>query len=243
MEMEPGRMPWNMFQTYAKQSGIYKHSSNKEVSALWKAAQVAAGITPSKTAKVKATKRDEVKNNEALAGEAAAISWGGLNDEDKADIEEFVNNEPDTEFSVSFRAKAKSLREKELESKGAEETKGDEDDAGGEEAREEKSDLKREAPLDDEERKQALKELLGKHVPKETLVDDMGLPLGKEALLTLAQLTPIWGTLTDRQKGLFLEEQGTFASGRQYVTSARKLRKPKNIRRKLQTSSGQVIFI
>ena len=97
--------------------------------------------------------------------------------------------------------------------------------------------------MNDDERKQAMKDLIGTYAPKESLVDDMGLPLGKEALLMLAQLTPIWGTLTPQQKGLFLEEQGVFASGRKYVTSAKTMRKPKNIRRKLQTSSGQVIFI
>lgn len=128
-----------------------------------------------------------------------------------------------------------------------EETKDDTGDSDtGEETKEaEISDpsLKRTAPMDDDERKAALRFLLGNYADRDSLVDNMGLPLGKEQLLTLAQLTPIWGALDDQQKQMFLSESGTFASGREYAATARRLRKPKNIRRTLQTSSGQVIFI
>jgi len=128
-----------------------------------------------------------------------------------------------------------------------EETKDDTGDSDtGEETKEaEISDpsLKRTAPMDDDERKTALRFLLGNYADRDSLVDNMGLPLGKEQLLTLAQLTPIWGALDDQQKQMFISESGTFASGREYAATARRLRKPKNIRRTLQTSSGQVIFI
>lgn len=128
-----------------------------------------------------------------------------------------------------------------------EETKDDTGDSDtGEETKEaEISDpsLKRTAPMDDDERKAALRFLLGNYADRDSLVDNMGLPLGKEQLLTLAQLTPIWGALDDQQKQMFISESGTFASGREYAATARRLRKPKNIRRTLQTSSGQVIFI
>lgn len=128
-----------------------------------------------------------------------------------------------------------------------EETKDDTGDSDtGEETKEaEISDpsLKRTAPMDDDERKAALRFLLGNYADRDSLVDNMGLPLGKEQLLTLAQLTPVWGALDDQQKQMFLSESGTFASGREYAATARRLRKPKNIRRTLQTSSGQVIFI
>ena len=175
--------------------------------------------------------------------------YAGEETDDKAseDYEDYAGEETDDEASEDYEDYAGEETDDAAGDAG-EETKDGAGEDTGEEPKEEHSEkyepsLKRTASMDDDERKQAMKDLLGNYAPKETLVDDMGLPLGKEALLALAQLTPIWRTLTDQQKGLFLEEQGTFASGRQYVTSARKLRKPKNIRRKLQTSSGQVIFI
>jgi hypothetical protein len=95
----------------------------------------------------------------------------------------------------------------------------------------------------EDEQKEALREIIGKYADRTSLVDDMGLPLGKDKLLTLAQTTPIWSALTDSQKQQFFEENGTFASGRSYVASARTLRKPKNLRQKVQTSSGKIIYI
>ena len=192
-------------------------------------------------------------------GRDAAANWEDMTPEQKDKILDYA--EQNEGFHEAFRngmidiigpgasdSDDSDETDDETKDDAGEETKDDAGEDTGEEPKEEHAEksepsLKRTTPMDDDERKQALKDLLGNYAPKETLVDDMGLPLGKEALLTLAQLTPIWGTLTDQQKGLFLEEQDTFALGRQYVTSARKLRKPKNIRRKLQTSSGQVIFI
>jgi hypothetical protein len=80
----------------------------------------------------------------------------------------------------------------------------------GEEAKEDAESfdpfIKRTASMDDEERKQALKSILGNYTDRDSLVDDMGLPLGKEQLWALAKLAPIWGALTDQQKQLFHEE-------------------------------------
>ena len=99
------------------------------------------------------------------------------------------------------------------------------------------------APMDDEERKHALRNILGKFADRDSLVDDMGLPLGKEQLLTLAKLTPIWDALSDQQKQMFLSENGTFASGSQYVATAKVARKAPVRKTIVQASSGKVMAL
>ena len=103
--------------------------------------------------------------------------------------------------------------------------------------------LRRTAPIDDEERKQALGSILGNYADRDSLADDMGLPLGKEQLLTLAKLTPIWGALSDQQKQMFLSENGTFASGRQYVATAKVARKAPIRKTIVHASSGKVMAL
>ena len=204
--MDPGLMSYKDFRTYSKDV-LNETLSSTEASARWHAAQDAAGIervSPRKkrrerAAKLNAAMRGEVKNNEAFAGETAAVSWNTLSDEDREGIEDALRNEPDSEFSKAFKSKVNSLWEKEF---GSEEEEAKEEEAkedpprakeGGEEAKEdtEKSDLTRTKPMDDDERKDALRFILGKYADRDSLVDDMGLPLGKEQLLTLAKLTPI----------------------------------------------------
>ena len=96
--------------------------------------------------------------------------------------------------------------------------------------------------MDDEERKEALRFILGKYADRKSLVDDLGLPLGKEQLLTLAKLTPIWSALSDEQKQMFLEESGTFASGRQYVATATRPRKAFVRKTQIRTASGRLMI-
>ena len=255
-------MTYPEFRTYAKD--VLKETlSPTEASERWRAARAAVGKSPSKTqkrrdraAKLNAAKRDErdeVKNNEAFAGETAAVSWNTLSEEDREGIVDALRNEPDSEFSKAFKSKVNSLWEKEF---GSEEEEAKEEEAkedpprakeGGEEAKEggdseakeEKSDLTRTKPMDDDERKNALRFILGKYADRDSLVDDMGLPLGKEHLLTLAKLTPIWSALSDQQKQMFLSETGTFASGNQYVATAKVARKAPVRKTIVQSSSGK----
>jgi hypothetical protein len=99
------------------------------------------------------------------------------------------------------------------------------------------------ASMDDEERKQALQSILGNYADRESLVDDIGLPLGKEQLLTLAKLTPIWGALSSQQKHMFLSENGTFASWRKYVATAKVASKAPIRKTIIQASSGKVLML
>ena len=124
---------------------------------------------------------------------------------------------------------------------GSEEAKegGEEAKEGSEEAKEEKSDLTRTKPMDDDERKDALRFILGKFADRDSLVDDMGLPLGKEQLLSLAKLSPIWSALSNQQKQMFLSENGTFASGNRYVATAKVARKAPTRKTLVQSSSGK----
>ena len=129
---------------------------------------------------------------------------------DETDDDETDDDETDDEAADETGEEAKE---------GSEEAKegGEEAKEGSEEAKEEKSDLTRTKPMDDDERKDALRFILGKFADRDSLVDDMGLPLGKEQLLSLAKLSPIWSALSNQQKQMFLSENGTFASGNRYV--------------------------
>lgn len=97
--------------------------------------------------------------------------------------------------------------------------------------------------MDDEERKQALQFILGKYADRDSLVDDLGMPLGKEQLLTLAKLTPIWSALSDQQKQMFLEESGTFATGREYIATAIRPKKALVRKTKVYTASGRMLNV
>ena len=294
--MDPGRMPWNEFQNYLKESG--QRVSKKEASKLYRATKVATGrfldnlrYSPRKT---KATGSDaKLKTNAVLAGKAAAYGWKNMDDEQRQAVEARLDDDEafadgytealgsimllDHEslgrtpagiaareardeaigwgdMTLNEQIEALELAERENETKGDDvETEDEADDSddetveeakeGGEEPEESEPSLKREAPMDDEERKNALRIILGKYSDRGSLVDDMGLPLGKEQLLTLAKLTPIWDALSDQQKQMFLSENGTFASGRQYVATAKTARKAPTHKTIVKTSSGKMMVL
>ena len=253
--MDPGRMSFNDYRSYLKERG--EKVTSGEASIRWRDAQAAAGIeyvSPSKkrrerSARVKAARSDELKNNAELAGRVAATRWENMTDEQKNEVKARLDN--DVAFADAFVEAIGSVMTLDRSSSDlfdeetGEESKGDAGEESKEEGGEEKSDpsLRRTAPMDDEERNQALISILGNWADRDSLVDDMGLPLGKEQLLTLAKLTPIWGALSDQQKQMFLSENGTFASGRQYVATAKVARKAPIRKTIVQASSGKVMAL
>ena len=50
------------------------------------------------------------------------------------------------------------------------------------------------------------------------LTDDLGQDLPMSKLLAIAQAAPIWPMLTNEQKALFLQNEGTLTSGKQYIS-------------------------
>ena len=50
------------------------------------------------------------------------------------------------------------------------------------------------------------------------LTDDLGQDLPMSKLLAIAQAAPIWPLLTNEQKALFLQNEGTLTSGKQYIS-------------------------
>ena len=50
------------------------------------------------------------------------------------------------------------------------------------------------------------------------LTDDLGQDLPMSKLLAIAQAAPIWPMLTDEQKAMFLQNEGTLTSGKQYIS-------------------------
>ena len=194
--MDPGRMSFNDYRSYLKEHN--EKVTSGEASIRWRDAQAAAGIeyvSPSKkrrerSARVKAARSDELKNNAELAGRVAATRWENMTDEQKNEVKARLDN--DVAFADAFVEAIGSVMTLDRSSSDlfdeetGEESKGDageeSKEEGGEEAKEntEKSDLRRTAPMDDEERKQALRSILGNYADRDSLVDDMGLPLGKE---------------------------------------------------------------
>ena len=118
---------------------------------------------------------------------APETNWSGYSFGDEDDAASRFANELEllspspTKKRRPRASKRESDETKESDDEEAKEG-GDEAKEGGEEAKEdtEKSDLRRTAPMDDEERKQALRSILGNYADRDSLVDDMGLPLGKE---------------------------------------------------------------
>ena len=180
-----------------------------------------------------------------------AIDWRDMRLEEKLDALELVERENETKGDdVETEDEADDGDETEDEADDGDETEDEageeakeEAKEGGEEAKEEKYALTRTKPMDDEERKQALRTTFGNYADRESLVDDMGLPLGKEQLLALAKLTPIWSARSDQQKQMFLSENGTFASGSQYVATAKVARKAPVRKTIVQASSGKVMAL
>ena len=50
------------------------------------------------------------------------------------------------------------------------------------------------------------------------LTDDLGQDLPMSKLLAIAQAAPIWPLLTNEQKAMFLQNEGTLTSGKQYIS-------------------------
>ena len=166
-----------------------------------------------------------------------AIGWDDMSLKEKIEALELAERENETKGD-DVETEDEADDDDETDDEAADET-GEEAKEGSEEAKEEKSDLTRTKPMDDDERKDALRFILGKFADRDSLVDDMGLPLGKEQLLSLAKLTPIWSALSNQQKQMFLSENGTFASGNRYVATAKVARKAPTRKTLVQSSSGK----
>jgi hypothetical protein len=50
------------------------------------------------------------------------------------------------------------------------------------------------------------------------ITDDLGQDLPMSKLLAIAQAAPIWPLLTNEQKAMFLQNEGTLTSGKQYIS-------------------------
>ena len=109
-----------------------------------------------------------------------------------------------------------------------------------------RAELKKVLPsLDPDSRQAVLQSLLERFVvpTEEELVDDLGMPLSMDKLVQIAQISPIWGSLSKEQKAQFLEETGSLANGRSYVS--RRI-VPKPVRKRSQmvhTASGERVYV
>lgn len=67
------------------------------------------------------------------------------------------------------------------------------------------------------DRATTLRSLLAKNT-KQDLTDDLGNPLSMQKMVQIAQVSPIWPMLSAEQKRLFLQDEGTLASGKRYIS-------------------------
>ena len=88
-----------------------------------------------------------------------------------------------------------------------------------------------------------LRSLLRETGTRDDLTDDLGQPLSMDKLLQIAQAAPIWPLLTDEQKRMFLQNEGTLPSGKQYISKRMETTRAPVRKTLVQLANGQRIQV